>query len=62
VPRGYSGYASHDHAQYLRQCSFMLSQKMTQQDRVSGGVVGKVAALVTDSAEIVAWVAKVERS
>jgi len=58
MPRGYSEYADHEHAEHLRLRSFMLSQNVTQKDWISGDVADKVVALVADSAELVAFVAR----
>ena len=56
MPRGYASYADHEHAGHLRRRSFMLSQKLSQKDWVSGDVVGKAAAVVADAAVLVAFV------
>ncbi|HYO05175.1 MAG TPA: DUF2461 domain-containing protein [Mycobacterium sp.] len=60
MPRGYSEYADHEHAEHLRRRSFIVSQNLNQKDWVTGGVVDKVAALVHDCAELVAFVARAD--
>ena len=61
MPRGYSEYAGHEHAEHLRRRSFMVMQNVTQKDWISGDVVAKAAALIADSAELVAFVARADR-
>lgn len=61
MPRGYSEYADHEHAEHLRRRSFMVSQNVTQKDWVTGDVVGQIAALVADSAELVAFLRAADR-
>ena len=60
MPRGYSEYAGHEHAEYLRLRSFMVMQNVAQKDWLTGAVVDQTAALVADSAELVAFVARAE--
>ncbi len=60
MPRGYSEYADHEHAEHLRRRSFIVSENMKQKDWVRGDVVEKVAALVRDCAELVAFVASAD--
>lgn len=62
MPRGYSDYADHEHAHYLRCKSFMLMQNLSQKDWLTGGVVDQTAVLVSDSAELIAFVACAEGS
>ena len=60
MPRGYASYADHQHAEHLRRRSFMLSQKLSQKDWVSGDVVGEAAAVVADAAALVAFVKRAD--
>lgn len=55
MPRGYSEYADHRHAEQLRRRSFMVSQNLTQKDWITGDVVGKTAAVVADGADLAAF-------
>ncbi|MCH9667913.1 MAG: DUF2461 domain-containing protein [Actinomycetia bacterium] len=62
MPRGYSQYADHEHSEHLRRRSFMVLQNMAQKDWISGDVVDKTRALVADSAALVAFVARADRT
>jgi uncharacterized protein (DUF2461 family) len=62
MPRGYSGHADHEHAEHLRRRSFMVSQNLTQKDWLTGDVVDKVAALVADCADLLAFITRATRA
>jgi len=58
MPRGYSAYVDHEHANHLRRRSFMLLQNVSQKDWVNGDIIDTVRCLVADSADLVAFVAE----
>jgi uncharacterized protein (TIGR02453 family) len=61
MPRGYSEYAGHRHAKHLRRRSFMVSQKLTQKDWLTGDLVDKAAAVVADGADLVAFIHRADQ-